>query len=279
MKDPKRVLGKILGKDTDLTPFEASGEPIELLIETLREVQKMRRLRGWLKEHAGIEVALSSGTFEKLLDLPEINFYETTDRNLDVERHSLKDTRQPGDPVTVANLNTYLRELFRDLSGINQLKTTEHPALLLGSAISGDLVDRVNDYILRLRRLHWRGVGFLFTGIQARGIEKQFEALFPEARKAHPLRNHLKDVQWELGFYRRCLEVNIRWAATGLDLFAVIRNDELHQLVENVGELGSGLWNVVYNGLQLKTTLPLAGIRLEDGMTLFDPESVPLHAA
>ncbi|CCQ90839.1 hypothetical protein NITGR_430006 [Nitrospina gracilis 3/211] len=160
MKDPKRVLGKILGKDTDLAPFEASGEPIELLIETLREVQKMRRLRGWLIDHAGIDVALSPDTFQKLLDLPEINFYETTDRNLDVERHSLKEIRQPGDPVTVANLNTFLRELFRDLSGINQLKTTEHATLLLGPAISGDLVDRVNDYILSLRRLHWRGWGF-----------------------------------------------------------------------------------------------------------------------
>ncbi|CAI2718996.1 hypothetical protein [Nitrospina watsonii] len=279
MKNPKRVLGKILGKEADLAAFEASGESIELLVETLREVQKMRRLAQWLREHSGIEAALPPESFHKLLDLPEINFHETTDRNLDVQQHSLKDVRQPGDPVTVANLNTYLRELFRDLSSLSQSKTNDHGTLLLGPGISGDLVDRVNDYILRLRRLHWKGVGFLFTGFQARGIEKQFEALFPDARRAHPLRHHLKEVQWELGFYRRCLEINIRWAATGLDLFAVLRRDALHQTVENVGELGSGLWTVVYNGLQLKTTLPLAGIRLEDGHTLFNPESVPLHAA
>jgi len=279
MKDPKRILAKILGKDTDLTPFEASGESLELLVDTLREVQKLRRLRQWLKDNTGIEAAPPPETFHKLLDLPEINFYETTDRNLDVQQFSIKDSRQPGDPVTVAQINTYLRELFRDLSALTQSKAQNHPTLLLGSAMSGDLVDRVNDSILRLRRLKWKGVGYMLTGLQARTIEKQFEALFPDARRVHPLRRHLSEVQMELGFYRKCLEINIRWAVTGMDLFHVLREELLYQTTENVGELGSGLWNVVYNGLQLETTLGLAGIRFDDAHTVFDPDRVPLNVA
>jgi len=279
MRDPKRVLGKILGRDIDLAPFEESGEDLLLLVDTLREISKIRRLSQWLREHTGIQTGLTPQAFHKLLDLPEIDYTEIIDRNLDVTQGSLKATRQPDDPVTVANLNVYLRELFRDLNTLHQLKTKEYPQLLLGHAMTGDLVDRVTGDVNRLRGLKQGALGYLLTGWKAKEIEKEFEALFPETRGVHPLRHHITEVQLELGFYRRCLDINIKWAATGMDLFTVIREDLLHQTLQNVGEVGSGLWNVVYNGMQMKTCMELAGIRFDDAATLFDPEQVPLAAA
>ncbi len=276
MRDPKRILQKILSEGTDLTPFEQSGEPLDLLVETLREVLRIRKGRQWLIEQSGIDPALSPKSFNRLLDLPEINFSEEADRNLDVVQHSLKDTRQPDDPVTIAHLNTCLRELYKDLSGLNDLKQKEHPQLHLAPYMSGDLVDRVTDYVQQLRLLDWRGVGYLLTGWKARSIEKDFEALFSDARRVHPLRRHLNAVQLELAFYHRCLEINIKWAVTGLDLFGVLREDALSQTIDNLSELGNGLWNLVYNSSQITTTLELAGIRFSDITTFFDSEQVPL---
>jgi hypothetical protein len=130
--------------------------------------------------------------------------------------------------------------------------------------------------VQQLRLLDWRGVGYLLTGWQARSIEKEFEVLFPEARRAHPLRKNINAIQLELGFYHRCLEINIKWAVTGLDLFRVLRQDLLSQTIDNLSELGNGLWNLVYNGAQLPTTLELAGLRFNDITTLFDTDQVPL---
>ena len=276
MRDPKRILKKILGESTDLTPFEQSGEPLDQLVETLREVHRIRKGRQWLIDQSGIDPALSPEGFHSLLDLPEINVTEEADRNLDVVQHSLKDTRQPDDPVSIAHLNTCLRELYKDLSGLNELKKKEHPELHLAPTMTGDLVDRVTNHVQQLRLLDWRGVGYLLTGWKARSIEKDFEALFPDARRLHPLRKHMNAVQLELGFYHRCLEINIKWAVTGLDLFGVLQQDVLSQTIDNLSELGNGLWNIVYNGAQIKITLELAGIRFSDITTLFDPDQVPL---
>ena len=234
MRDPKRILKKILSEGTDLEPFQQSGEPLELLVETLREVQRVRKFRQWLIDQTGIDAALQPAAFHSLLDLPEINTSEESDRNLDVVRHSLTDSRKPEDPVTISNLNTCLREIHKDLSGLNDLKNREYPQLPLASA------------------------------------------LFPDARRVHPLRKHLNAVQLELAFYHRCLEINIKWAVTGLDLFRVVRADKLAQTIDNLSELGNGLWNLVYNGTQLPTTLGLAGIHFTDITPLFDPEQVPL---
>lgn len=276
MRDPIRILKKILSEGTDLAPFEQSDEPLDLLVETLREVHRIRKGRQWLIDQSGIDPALPPESFHRLLDLPEINYTEEADRNLDVVQHSLKDTRDPGDPVSISHLNTCLRELYKDLSALNDLKKKEHSQLVLAPYMSGDLVDRVTDHVQRLRLLDWRGVGYLLTGWQAQSIEKDFEALFPEARRVHPLRKHLNAVQLELAFYHRCLEINIKWAVTGLDLFKVLREDLLHQTIDNLSELGNGLWNLVYNGTQISTTLELAGIHFSDITTLFDSEQVPL---
>ena len=142
--------------------------------------------------------------------------------------------------------------------------------------MTGDLVDRVTNHVQQLRLLDWRGVGYLLTGWKARSIEKDFETLFPEVRRVHPLRQHLNAVQLELAFYHRALEINIKWAVTGLDLFGVLREDSLSQTIDNLSELGNGLWNLVYNSSQITTSLELAGIRFSDITTLFDSEQVPL---
>jgi len=270
MRDPIRILKKILSDGTDLAPFEQSGEPLDLLVETLREVLRIRKGRSWLIEQSGIDPALSPKSFNRLLDLPEINYTEEADRNLDVVQHSLKDTRQPDDPVSIAHLNTCLRELYKDLSALNELKKREHAQLHLAPAMTGDLVDRVTNHVQQLRLLDWRGMGYLLTGWKARSIEKDFEAMFPEARNVHPLRQHLNAVQLELAFYHRALEINIKWAVTGLDLFGVLREDALNPVIDNLSELGNGLWNLVYNSSQISTTLELAGIRFSDIATLFD---------
>jgi hypothetical protein len=276
MRDPKRILKKILSAGTNLDPFEQSGEPLDLLVETLREVLRIRKGRQWLIDQSGIDPALPPDSFHSLLDLPEINVTEEADRNLDVVQHSLKDTRQPDDPVSIAHLNTCLRELYKDLSGLNELKKKEHPQLHLAPTMTGDLVDRVTNHVQQLRLLDWRGVGYLLTGWKARSIEKDFEALFPDARRLYPLRKHMNAVQLELGFYHRCLEINIKWVVTGLDLFRILQQDLLSQTIDNLSELGNGLWNLVYNGSQLPTTLELAGLRFSNITTLFDPEQVPL---
>ena len=67
MRDPKRVLSKILGKDVDLAPFEASGEDLLLLVEILREISKIRKLRqesGGSQENLAHESGLAKRTVE-----------------------------------------------------------------------------------------------------------------------------------------------------------------------------------------------------------------------
>ncbi len=279
MRDPKRILQKILGKTADLQAYENSEEPLDLLVETLREVQRCRKHRHWLKDYTGIEAALPPHSFQKLLQIPEINFSETADRNLDVHQTSLLETRNPDDPVSVANLNTFLRELFKDLSNLNELKTKEHAQLRLVETMSGDLVERVSFYIQKLQQLDLRGVGYLLTGFNAKKIENQFQKLFPNANGVHPLRKHISKVQLELGFYHLCLELNIKWAVTGMDLFSILRKNLLHQVIQNTGELGNSIWNLVYNGMKLPTCLELVGIKFEDAQTIFDEHQVPLANA
>ena len=277
MADPQRILKKILADGYDATALADTGESLDLLVDTLRDIIRCRRQAQWLAEHCGFDPLLTPARFHSLLDIDAINYSEEVDRNLDVTRHSLKDTRQANDPVTVANLNAVLREMFRELSSLFQLREKEYPRLLLRENISGDLVERAESSVHRLRGLDLKGVGFLFTGFWARGIEKEFERGFPKATRVHPLRKSMDAVQAELGFYHRCLEVNIRWAVTGLDLFRVIREDTLAQVVENLSTLGNGLWNVVYNGMQMREALAVAGIDFARAETLLSEENVPLH--
>lgn len=279
MGNPNRILRSILGDEADLELIEKTGEPMDLLAETLGSVLKCRKKRQWLIDHCGIDPLLAPEDFHSLLSIPEINSMETANRDLDVDVTYLNETRKPDDPVNISNLNAILRELYRNLQTLNDMRQKNFPTLLLSKEMSGDLIDRIEGYTASLRYLDWKGVGYLFTGWKASSIEKKFRNNFPDSPRVHPLRKNLPMVESELEFYRQCLEINIKWAVTGLDLFRIIREDNLLLTLENLQEMGNGLWNIVYNGLRLKDSLDLAGIRFEDSRTLLDPSLAPLSGA
>ena len=205
-----------------------------------------------------------------------INTLENANRDLDVEVTRINETRDTDDPVNAANFNSVLREMYRDLSMLNDLRQKEFSDLILASEISGDMLDRIESFTSSIRSLNFRGVGFLLTGWKVSGIEKKFKNMFPNLMRAHPLRKNLRRVEMEMVFYRKCLEVNIKWAPVGMDLFSVIRRDGLELLLGNLEEMGNGIWNVVYNGLRLKESLNLVGIKFEDSRTLMDEDLVSL---
>ena len=115
MRDPKRILKKLIGPDSEIGPFDASGESLEQAVETLRDVAKCRKIRNFIKTSFGIDLAVSPEIFYQLLEIGPINYIETTQRDLVVETISLKDTRHPDDSVSIGNLNSVLRELYKDL--------------------------------------------------------------------------------------------------------------------------------------------------------------------
>ena len=63
MRDPKRILEKILGDGKDLDRLEETGESIEQLIEVLRDLVRCRRTRRWVIDNYGIDIVVSSATF------------------------------------------------------------------------------------------------------------------------------------------------------------------------------------------------------------------------
>lgn len=275
MQDPARVLKKILSPACDVEPFASSGEPLETLIELLRVVQKCRKIRHWLLDTAGINIAVSPAIFYKLLDIQEIDKIENTTRDLEVSVASLKDMRRTDDPVSIGNLNTVLRELYRDLERMRQGIMKDHPNLLLARDMTAELLEKVPQWIASVRGLNWKGTGYLLTGWWcARSVEAEFRAAFPLSEKAHPLRVTLPLVEQELGVYRECLLLNVKWAALGLDLFRILRADALHNVNQNLEELGNALWNLVYNSVTVKQSIQLAGIGFNDVRTIFENERI-----
>ncbi|MBI4384756.1 MAG: hypothetical protein HY579_12070 [Nitrospinae bacterium] len=274
MREPKRVLQKILGPGCDADAFAATGEPLELVVELLRETLKCRKARQWLLELAGFDIAVSPRAFHALLDLREINCVETTTRDLDIKVESLRDSRHPDDPVSIGNLNSVLRELYRDLQRTREKMAKEFPALLLKRDVTAALAAKIPEWVAGARGAHWNGVGFLFTGWKVRGIENEFRSAFPNADRAHPLREKLAEVERESEFYRFCAEANGKWSALGLDLFRILRADALNNVCENLEGAGNALWNLVYNSPPARVSLELAGIRFDDISTLFENERV-----
>ncbi len=278
MENPKKVLREILGDEADLDLLEKTGEPLDLLAETLGDVQRCRKIRQWLVDNSGIDALVPPAVFHGLLSIQELNTMETSNRDLDVKIYRINESRNEDDPVNTANFNSLLREMYRDLSALNDALVKEFSDLILGAEISGDMLDRIENYTASLRSLNWRGVGYLLTGWKVASIEKSFHLMFPKSTRAHPLRNNLRRVELELAFYRRCLDVNIKWAPVGMDLFRVIRGNGLSLVLGNLEEMGNGIWNVVYNGIRLKDSLHLLGIRFDDSQTLFDESLVTLSA-
>jgi hypothetical protein len=276
MENPKDILRKILGADADIEALENTGEPLDVLAETLIDLQKCRKIRQWLVENSGIDALVSPEVFHGLLSIQELNTLENADRDLNVEVTRINETREEDDPVNAANFNSILREMYRDLSALNESRQKEFSDLILASEISGDMLDRIENFTKSIRSLNLRGVGYFLTGWKVSGIEKSFKSMFPNSMRAHPLRKNLRQVEMEMVLYRKCLNVNIKWAPVGMDLFSVIRRDGLELLLGNLEEMGNGIWNVVYNGLRLKESLNLVGIRFEDSRTLMDEELVSL---
>lgn len=277
MRDPKRILSKLLGKNTNLEPFESTGEPLGLLVEILRDVVGCRKTRDWLWESYGIDLAVSPASFDQLLDIPQINFIETPNRKLEMEVVSLKDTREAGDPVSVGNLNGVLRELYRTLNAIGEKERKEYPDLILKSAMSAGLLDTAARHAAALRTPDRGLAGFLRAGWKARTIEKEFRAAFPGSPRAHPLRKSLTQIERELEFYRECLQANDKWRGIGLDVFRILRVDGLPLVLENIEKMGNLLWNIVYNHPTVRRSLALTGIDFADVRPLFDSDRVPVN--
>ena len=277
MRDPKRILEKILGDGRDLDRLEATGESLEQLTEILRDVVRCRRTRQWITDNYGIDIVVSPATFSRLLEIPQINFIENSNRMLEVDTVSLKKTRNLDDPVTIGNLNAVLRELYRNLESIQGRLDNEYPALLLINEMRTELIDLVAQQINSMKKLNGRLTGYILSLGKVKSIEHNFENLFPRSIQAGPLRKILPVVKKEIEFYQKCSEMNKRWEAVGIDLFQVIREGGLTNLRENVQELGNLLWSIVYNQGPLGQSLAILGIDFTDTRSLFDPNRVNLN--
>ena len=277
MRDPKRILEKILGDGRDLDRLEATGESLEQLTEILRDVVRCRRTRQWITDNYGIDIVVSPATFSRLLEIPQINFIENSNRMLEVDTVSLKKTRNLDDPVTIGNLNAVLRELYRNLESIQGRLDNEYPALLLINEMRTELIDLVAQQINSMKKLNGRLTGYILNLGKVKSIEHNFENLFPRSTQAGPLRKILPVVKKEIEFYQKCSEMNKRWEAVGIDLFQVIREGGLTNLRENVQELGNLLWSIVYNQGPLGQSLAILGIDFTDTRSLFDPNRVKLN--
>jgi hypothetical protein len=277
VRDPKRILEKILGDGRDLDRLEATGESLEQLTEILRDVVRCRRTRQWITDNYGIDIVVSPATFSRLLEIPQINFIENSNRMLEVDTVSLKKTRNLDDPVTIGNLNAVLRELYRNLESIQGRLDNEYPALLLINEMRPELIDLVAQQINSMKKLNGRLTGYILSLGKVKSIEHNFENLFPRSIKVGPLRKILPVVKKEIEFYQKCSEMNKRWEAVGIDLFQVIREGGLTNLRENVQELGNLLWSIVYNQRPLGQSLTILGIDFTDTRSLFDPNRVNLN--
>ena len=277
MRDPKRILEKILGDGKDLDRLEETGESLEQLTEILRDVVRCRRTQQWITDNYGIDVVVSPATFSRLLEIPQINFIENSNRMLEVDTVSLKETRNLDDPVTIGNLNAVLREFYRNLESIQGRLDNEYPALLLINEMRAELIDVVAQQINSMKKLNGRLTGYILSLGKIKSIERNFENLFPRSIKVGPLRKIWPVVKKEIEFYQKCSEMNKRWEAVGIDLFQVIREGGLTNLRENVQELGNLLWSIVYNQRPLGQCLTILGIDFTDTRSLFDPNRVNLN--
>jgi len=277
VRDPKRILEKILGDRNHFSRFEKTGESIEQLIETLRDVVRCRRTRQWINDNYGIDVVVSAATFNRLLEIPQINFIENSNRMLDVDTVSLKETRKFDCPVTVGNLNTVLKELYRNLESIQIRLENDYPSLLLVNDMRAELISVVDEQIDSMKKLNGRLTGYILTSDRVKSVEREFHSLFPSLITVGSLRKVLPVVEKEIEFYKKCSEMNKRWEALEIDLFQIIRQEGLSNLRNNVQELGNLLWNIVYNQMPLEQCLTILGIDFTDSRSLFDPDRINLN--
>lgn len=277
MRNPKRILEKILGNRKDLDRLEETSESLEELIELLRDLVRCRRTRRWISDNYGIDIIVSSATFNRLLEIPQINFIENSNRLLEVDTVSLKETRNLNDGVTVGNINMILRELYRNLESIQSRRENEYPSLLLIDEMRTELIDLVVKQINSMKKLNGRLTGYMLNLSKVSLIERNFEKLFPSSIKIGSFRKILPIVEKEIEFYRKCSEMNSRWEALGIDIFKIIRDGGLTNLRENIQELGNLLWKIVYNQRKLEQCLKILGIDFKDTTGMFDANSLNLN--
>lgn len=277
VRNPKRILEKILGNRKDLDRLEETSESLEELIELLRDLVRCRRTRRWISDNYGIDIIVSSATFNRLLEIPQINFIENSNRLLEVDTVSLKETRNLDDGVTVGNINMILRELYRNLESIQGRRENEYPSLLLIDEMRTELIDVVVKQINSMKKLNGRLTGYMLNLSKVSLIERNFEKLFPSSIKIGSFRKILPIVEKEIEFYRKCSEMNSRWEALGIDIFKIIRDGGLTNLRENIQELGNLLWKIVYNQRKLEQCLKILGIDFKDTRGMFDANSLNLN--
>jgi hypothetical protein len=276
LRDPKRILGKIIGISHDFDRLEQTGESLEQLVEVLRDVIKCRLTRQWINNNYGFDIFVSSETFTLLLDIPQINFIENSNRMLELDTVSLKKTRKLGDPVTVGNLNSILRELYRNLESIQNRLQNECPNPLLINDMRSELIELITEQIQSIKILNGRLTGYILNLGKVKSVENNFKKLFPDSNNTGLLRRIWPILEKEMEFYRKCREMDERWKALEIDLFQVLRNGGLPNLRENIQEMGNLLWKIVYNQKSVEQCLKIIGIDFTDARTVLDSDHVKL---
>jgi len=277
LRDPKRILEKIVGVNYDFYRFEQTGESFEQLVEVLRDVVKCRLTRQWINNNYGFDIFVSPETFTLLLDIPQINFIENSNRTMELDTISLKKMRKLEDPVTVGNLNALLRELYRNLESIQNRLQNDYPNPLLINAMHRDLIGVVTEKIESIKILNGRLTGYMLNLGKVKSIEHGFKGLFPDSINIGLLRKTWPIVEREMVFYKKCSEMNERWEAIGIDLFQVLRKGGLSNLRENIQEMGSLLWKIVYNQKSVEQCLKIMGIDFTDARTILDSDHLKLN--
>lgn len=278
MRDPKRILKKLLGPEAEVEPFVRTGEPLEQTVETFRDVVRCRKIRDYVRSQFGLDLALTPGVFHSLLDIPQINYIETTKRDLEVETVSLKESRAPDDPVSIANLNSVLRELYANLFLFKERASKDFPNAVLINEMRAEHIDRVQKMVQSISILHGNLTGYLLTSWKAGKIEKEFLSLFSNSTKAHPLRSTFPLIEHELELYGEALKIQNKWKPIELDLFALLQNSQgLNPLLENIQEMGNRLWQIIYQSSEIMQCVGLAGIDFGDIQPLFDNDKVTLN--
>jgi len=278
MRDPKRILKKLIGPNIDIKDFEVTGEPLEQAVETFRDVMQCRKIRNFLKNNFGVDYDISPKTFYQLLEIGPINYIETTQRDLEVETLSLKDTRNPNDPVSIGNLNSVLREFFKDLKLLHERITQDFSNALLIRDIRPELIDRCFDFVGEIESIH--GKWLLFKRGKVRDIEKEFISLFPNSPNALPLERKFLLIRHEMELYQSVLRTEKKWGALNVDLFAILRSNkaqDLSLLLQNTQEMGNRLWQIIYQSSEIKKCVELQGIDFGNIQTLFDDQAVYLN--
>ena len=247
-------------------------------VETFRDVVQCRKIRDYIQSQFGMDLAISPETFYELLEIGPINYIETTKRDLEVETISLKDTREPDDPVSIGNLNSVLRELFKDLQLLHERIHKDFPDALLIRDMRPELIDRCHDFADRLESMH--GKWSLLRGGKVREIENEFAELFPHSPDARPMESKFPLVRHEMELYQSALRTQKKWQALEMDLFAILRGadgKDLGLLLQNTQEMGNRLWQVIYQSSQIKQCVELLGIDFGNIEPLFDNEIVQLN--